>query len=118
MRGDAIANNRGNYAISMWSFNKSAAVALPSSSTSTAVSKTSTLAVSTVVSTSSTAAPISTASPAGWTYLYCAIDGNARALGGANYLDTSGMTVAKCLDFCKSKGMSLGGVQVSFLCRL
>lgn len=118
--GNLEVDDRGNYAISMWSFDKSAAVALPSSSssTSTAVSKTSTLSVSTVASTSSTASPISTASPAGWTYLYCAVDGNARALRGANYLDTTGMTVAKCLDFCKSKGMSLGGVQVSVLCRM
>jgi hypothetical protein len=34
-------------------------------------------------------------------------------LTGANYLDTQGMTVTKCLDFCKSKGMALGGIQAS-----
>ncbi|RAL64043.1 hypothetical protein DID88_003231 [Monilinia fructigena] len=54
----------------------------------------------------------------GYAYIGCGFDtaGAARTLQGASLTNNTGMTIESCIDFCKSKGFSIAGLEYSTQC--
>ncbi|KAJ7244340.1 glyoxal oxidase N-terminus-domain-containing protein [Mycena rebaudengoi] len=60
---------------------------------------------------------VPTVLPGNWTSKGCFLEGQGgRALGGATFTDTTGMTVERCISFCDSKNFILAGLEFAQEC--
>jgi len=58
----------------------------------------------------------STNLPASWTYQGCYTDSGPRTLNGANYVNTTGMTVGTCIAFCNTQYYIYAGAEYGQEC--
>ncbi|KAJ7632907.1 glycoside hydrolase superfamily [Roridomyces roridus] len=81
---------------------------------STTTTATATTTTATTTATTSTATGTFSTLPAGWTYVGCATDGPARALGYS--FQSSALTQESCVATCNSLGYTFSGPQYSNQC--